>query len=183
MRIKEVIVVEGRGDERAVKAAVDAEVIITSGFGITPDTMKRIEEASKRCGIIIFTDPDHPGEMIRKRIAARVVNCKHAFLPKAEAIKNGDLGIENARPEHILAALSKVRTLVDESRKEFDHSDMIASGLIGDADASERRATMGKILGIGYGNAKQFLKRLNAYNVSREEFENALLIMDGGSQS
>ena len=30
------------------------------------------------------------------------------------------------------------------------------------------------VLGIGYGNAKQFLNRLNNYGVSREEFEKAL---------
>ena len=33
---------------------------------------------------------------------------------------------------------------------------------------------MGQLLGIGYGNAKQFLSRLNNYGVTREEFEKAL---------
>ena len=40
--------------------------------------------------------------------------------------------------------------------------------------SSHRRDELGKILGIGYGNAKQFLSRLNNYGVSREEFEQAL---------
>ena len=31
--IKEVIVVEGKDDVAAVKAAIDAEIIITNGFG------------------------------------------------------------------------------------------------------------------------------------------------------
>ena len=64
--IKEVIVVEGRDDEAAVKKAVDAEIITTHGYGISQKTYRRIEEAYERCGIIIFTDPDFAGENIRK---------------------------------------------------------------------------------------------------------------------
>ena len=45
MRIKEIIVVEGKDDERAVKQAADAEVIITSGYGITEETFRKIEFA------------------------------------------------------------------------------------------------------------------------------------------
>ena len=48
------------------------------------------------------------------------------------------------------------------------------NGLIGNEDASYRRDKVGQILGIGYGNAKQFLNRLNNYGVSREEFNNAI---------
>lgn len=48
MKIKEVIVVEGRDDVTAVKRAVDAEMIITQGFGIREETFKLIEEAQKK---------------------------------------------------------------------------------------------------------------------------------------
>ena len=37
---------------------------------------------------------------------------------------------------------------------------------------------IGQILGIGYGNAKQFLSRLNNYGVSREEFVEAVNSID-----
>ena len=76
--------------------------------------------------------------------------------------------------ESILAALEKVRTESTEKREEFKQVDLIRNGLIGNEDASHRRDELGKILGIGYGNAKQFLSRLNNYGVSREEFEQAL---------
>ena len=56
--IREVIVVEGKDDEAAVKRSVDAQVLITHGFGISGKTWKMIEEAYHRCGIIILTDPD-----------------------------------------------------------------------------------------------------------------------------
>ena len=173
--IKEIIVVEGRDDVTAVKRALDAELITTGGFGFPKGVMERIKAAQKRRGVIIFTDPDFAGEKIRKKIAAEVPGCKHAFLPREEAKKDdGDIGIENASPKSILAALERVRTESTVKRDEFKQVDLIRNGLIGNEDASHRRDELGKILGIGYGNAKQFLSRLNNYGVSREEFEQAL---------
>ncbi|TCO78640.1 ribonuclease M5 [Marinisporobacter balticus] len=172
--IKEVIVVEGRDDVIAVKRAMDAEMITTHGFGLKEETFKRIEFAQRRKGVIIFTDPDHAGEKIRKRIADRVKGCKHAFLPREQATKNGDIGIENASPENILLALKKVRTESDSERKEFKQIDLIKNDLVGSNEASYRRDELGKELGIGYANAKQFLNRLNNYGITREEFEKGL---------
>ncbi|MCT4606997.1 MAG: ribonuclease M5 [Marinisporobacter sp.] len=172
--IKEVIVVEGRDDVIAVKRAVDAEIITTHGFGITEETYKRIAFAQKRKGVIIFTDPDHAGERIRKNIVKRVKGCKHAFLPREQATKNGDIGIENASPENIRAALNKVRSESNEKRSEFKQLDLIKNDLVGSNEASNRRDALGKLLGIGYANAKQFLNRLNNYGITREEFEEGL---------
>lgn len=176
--IKEVIVVEGRDDETAVKMAVNAEIIITHGYGIREETFKRIEKAQERCGVIIFTDPDFAGEQIRNRIADRVFGCKHAFLPRAEGTKDGDIGIENASSESIINALSKVRTVIAKERDEFSRNDLIIHGLVGSSDATVRRDRLGKLLGIGYANGKQFLKRLNRYDITREEFEESLKVLD-----
>lgn len=172
--IKEVIVVEGRDDAIAVKRAVDAEIITTHGYGFSKHTLKQIEFAQERKGVIIFTDPDHAGEEIRKRISARIKGCKHAFLPREEATKNGDIGIENASPENIRAALEKVRTESSIVRREFTQSDLIKNDLIGNDKAGYRRDQLGKLLGIGYANGKQFLNRLNNYGITRDEFQDAL---------
>ncbi len=70
--------------------------------------------------------------------------------------------------------MNKVRTENTEKRDEFKQIDLIRNGLIGNEEASLRRDALGKILGIGYGNAKQFLNRLNNYGVEREAFIDAL---------
>ena len=168
--IKEVIIVEGRDDEAAVKRAVEAETIATHGFGISQETFVRIEKACNERGIIIFTDPDFAGEKIRKRLSERFPLGKHAFLPRSEAEKDGDIGIENATAESILEALSKARPTVFEKRTEFQQADMLDCGLIGAPGAAERRDKLGKLLGIGYGNSKVFLNRLNQYGIQRHEF-------------
>lgn len=177
--IKEVIVVEGKDDILAVKRAVDAELIATSGLGLNDRIMDRIKSAAQRCGIIVFTDPDYPGEKIRKMIQKEVPNCKHAFLPRELATKDGDIGIENASPESIREALSKLKTETDAGRCEFTINDMIKYNLTGTNMSVKRRDIMGKELGIGYGNAKQFLNRLNRYGITRKEFIMAAEKMSG----
>ncbi|MBI9084426.1 MAG: toprim domain-containing protein [Desulfobacterales bacterium] len=87
--IREIIVVEGKSDVSAVRRAVDAEMIITSGFGITEETFQLIAAARRQKGVVIFTDPDHAGDQIRRRINSRVPGCKNAFLTRDEANKKG----------------------------------------------------------------------------------------------
>lgn len=171
--IKEIIVVEGRDDESAVKRAVEAQTIATHGFGIRKSTLELIQKAAKEKGIIIFTDPDFAGEQIRKRLSALCPEAKHAYLSKKEALKDNDIGIENASPEDIRAALSKARCTAEKAAMEFSPEDLREYGLAGGPLASKRRDDIGAVLGIGYGNSKAFLARLNHFGITREEFEKA----------
>ena len=172
--IKEVLVVEGKMDIVAIDKAVEADCIITGGFSLKPKTLDDIEKAYKKRGIIILTDPDCAGERIRKFLAKRFPEAKHAFVPKEDATANDDIGIEQASPEAIRTALEKVRTLDWNPTNEFTSADLIMNGLSGSNASSERRAVIGAKLGIGYANAKTFLTRLNHYGVTREELEKAI---------
>lgn len=174
--IKEVIVVEGRDDTVAIKRAVEADTIETGGSAINAATIRKIAIAKERRGVIIFTDPDHAGERIRKIIAAKVSGCKHAFLSEEDATRKGDIGVENASPEAIRLALSRVHSesVSEMNQSQIDFEDLIEAGLIVHPNAAARRKAMGETLGIGYCNGKQFYKRLGIFQISREEFASAL---------
>ena len=174
--IEEIIIVEGRDDTAAVRRAVDAVTIETHGYGIRPSTWDVIDKAYESKGIIIFTDPDTAGEQIRRRLAERYPKAKHAFLDRSLAEKDGDIGIENATPESIVAALEKARcsAFASEGGEQFTPSDMFAWGLAGSSGASERRRIVGDRLGVGMAGSKTFLHRLNHFGISREEIEQAL---------
>ncbi|MEE1362637.1 MAG: DUF4093 domain-containing protein, partial [Selenomonadaceae bacterium] len=129
--IKEVLVVEGKMDIVAIDKAVEADCIITGGFSLKPKTLDDIEKAYKKRGIIILTDPDCAGERIRKFLAKRFPEAKHAFVPKEDATANDDIGIEQASPEAIRTALEKVRTLDWNPTNEFTSADLIMNGLSG----------------------------------------------------
>lgn len=171
--IKELIVVEGKDDISAVKKAVKADLICTHGFGITEDTIAVIKKAAKSRGVIIFTDPDFAGDKIRRYIESRVSNCKHAYLPKHLGTKDNNIGIENANPNAIKEALSKVKTTVERS-DTFELNDMLQLGLISGAASQDKRRFVGERLGIGYCNSKQFINRLNSYGITIQELLEAI---------
>lgn len=182
--IDEIIIVEGRDDESAVKAAVSAQVIITEGYHIGKDTFNLIRKAYEGPGIVIFTDPDSAGEAIRRRLTKEFPASKQAFLIREDAIKGQDIGIENAPSDSIVKALKEAVVFRQagpgagsgeaglRARREevFSQEDMLYFDLMGTAESAKRRSKMGKALGIGYANGKTFLARLNGFGITREEF-------------
>lgn len=171
---RELIVVEGEKDAQVVRRAVpQADVMVTGGWGLSLAQIKVLQQAQKRRGIIILTDPDFAGEQIRRRLAALLPGCKHAYIAREQATRNGRTGVEHATEEIVAKALQAVRTQGGR-RGEFTMNDLLQHKLAGAPEAASRRRRVGAILAIGYGNAKQFLWRLNALGVSREEFICAL---------
>lgn len=179
MKLKEIIVVEGKDDTTAIKRAVDADTIETNGSAINKETIEKIRLAQKTRGAIIFTDPDFPGEKIRKIISENVPGCKHAFLTKEAAIsKSGKgLGVEHADPKIIKEALKDAQLMSEAYTEEITKEDLIIAGLIGGDGAKERRIKLGRLLKIGYTNGKQLHKRLMMFQISKGDFSAALSAM------
>ncbi|WP_349409056.1 ribonuclease M5 [Pseudalkalibacillus sp. SCS-8] len=177
MKIKEVIVVEGKSDTIAIKRALDADTIETNGSEISASTLEQIRLAQERRGVIVFTDPDYPGERIRRIIRDEIPGCKHAFLPKKEAIavNNKGVGIEHASDESIQAALENAKEdYLGEEVELIHRQDLVDAGLIGGMQARSRREKLGLHLKIGYSNGKQLHKKLKMFQISREEFIDAV---------
>ena len=181
IRISRAIVVEGRDDVRAVQAACDALIIATHGYGISKETWQVIEKAYEEKGIIIFTDPDHAGREIRKKLEDKFPGAWHAHLDREDARDGEDIGIENATPEAIAEALSKAISLSDNDRREDEPDKEYASmqdlselGLAGTDGATERRAAVCKVLGIGYSNASTMIKKLKGFGIGIDELTEAL---------
>lgn len=172
--IKEVIVVEGRDDLIAVKNALDCEVVVTHGFGFGEKLLDELVELHKRNGLIILTDPDYAGTMIRKKITERIPGAKQAFIEQKSAIKNGDIGVENASGKEIRRAIEKARPEVHSPTELYTRNDLEKLGLMGGSSSSRKRDYLTELLKIGHANGKQLHKKLNAFQVSREEFVQAM---------
>lgn len=176
LKIKEIIVVEGKDDTVAVKRAVNADTIETNGSAINDVTIEQIRHAQQIRGVIVFTDPDYPGQKIRNTITERVKGCKHAFLAKKEALpKSGKgLGVEHATPESIRNALREAQLMKEEAEEEITQQDLIEAGLIGGAGSKDLRERLGLALKIGFTNGKQLHKRLKMFQISKETFNQEL---------
>lgn len=173
--IKELIVVEGKNDAHIVRKALgDVDVIWTEGYGLTRERLDYIAEMATRQGVIVFTDPDSVGEQIRSRIQRVAPQVKHVYLTKKAALKAGDVGVENADPEEIRRAFAHIQQEHTLTEGEFMMEDLLQCGLMGSSRASEYRSILGRKLGIGDTNAKQFLHRLNRFSISRESFFQAV---------
>ena len=179
MKIKEIIVVEGKDDTTAIQQAVHADTIETNGSAINEEIIEKIKLAQETRGVIVLTDPDFPGQKIRNTISEHVPGCKHAFIQKEDAIhKHGKgVGVEHASPDTIRRALEGAQLMQEDSKEEITQDDLMAAGLIGGAGARERRERIGKILKIGYTNGKQLHKRLMVFEISREAFAEAVKVI------
>ncbi|KOP70363.1 ribonuclease M5 [Cytobacillus solani] len=179
MKVKEIIVVEGKDDTTAIKRALDADTIETNGSAINLETIDKIKLAQETRGVIVLTDPDFPGQKIRNTIKEQVPGCKHAFIEKEDAIhKHGKgVGVEHASPETIRRALQAAHVMHEETVEEITQEDLITAGLIGGEGARERREKLGKLLKIGFANGKQLHKRLMMFQISKASFAAAIQVI------
>lgn len=176
-KIKEVIVVEGRDDTRRIRESVDADTIETNGSAINKEILEQIGIAHEKRGVIVFTDPDFPGEKIRKIISQAIPGVKHAFLKRDEARPShkGSLGIEHATPSVIRHSLESVYTESDASesipvRRVF----LSEMKLLNHPSSKNRREFLGEKLRIGYTNGKQLKKRLEMFHLTEQDVANAM---------
>ena len=187
LKIKEIIVVEGKDDTTAIKRAVGADTIETNGSAISEETLKRIAHAQEKRGVIVFTDPDYPGRRIRAIIEERIPSVKHAFLSKEKTIaKNGKgLGIEHASDEDIREALKNVYTpnINDNFEELITLDDLMQAKLIGHPQSKQRRSRLGELLNIGMTNGKQLHKRLVMFQITVEQFGQAIAQLDQEDQN
>src|SRR5699024_3732101 len=135
VRIREIIVEEAKHDTTKIQQAVEADTIETNGSAVNIQTLTRIAHAPTTRVIIVFTEPDYPGERIRHIIKDRVAGCKHAFLPKQEARANQagrSVGIEHASKEAIQASLEQVYEVYDATplESQIRKQDLLPYGLI-----------------------------------------------------
>ena len=178
VKIKEAIVVEGRYDKNTLSQIVDAPILETSGFGIFKDKqqMALLRRVAETRGLIVFTDSDGAGFVIRNHIKSAIPSryLKHAYIPdiygkerrKAAPGKEGKLGVEGMTPEIIVDALRRAgATLEGESAapgNQITKQDLMELGLSGGADSSAKRLALLKKLDLPeHMSANALLQALN----------------------
>lgn len=171
--IKEVIVVEGHSDTKRLQSFFEVETIETHGLGLTDETLEYIKEVNEKRGVILFLDPDSPGEKIRNRINEYIPGLKNAFVLKENARTTKKVGVEHASKEVLAEALNNLVSY-EEDKKTITMKEFIELGLNGMPDSSIRRDAVSKAFHIGKCNAKIMLKRLNLLGISKRDIEEVL---------
>lgn len=139
IKIKEALIVEGKYDKIKISQIFDTAIIKTDGFRIYKDkkTTDLIKKLAKNSGVIIITDSDNSGLMIRnylKNVLGKEENVKHAFVPavrgkekrKKAPSASGFLGVEGTEDKKIIdAVLSCGATILSENNEIYEKNEEI----------------------------------------------------------
>lgn len=172
-----VIVVEGMHDLARIRAVDPTlDVIITNGSEISEMTLRELDILNQTRGLVLFLDPDVPGERIRRVINDRVGPTAHAFLPKHLCIaKHGrKVGIEHAPLAAIAEVLADYRTPATSSTSDITQADLLAYGLVGQPQARVRRQQLCDALGIGLANGKTLYRKLRLFGIQKADLDTHL---------
>ena len=178
IKIKEAIVVEGRYDKNTLSQIVDAPILETAGFGIFKDKkqMDLLRKVAAKRGLIVFTDSDGAGFVIRNHIKSAISGqyLKHAYIPdimgkerrKTAPGKEGKLGVEGMRSDVILEALRAAGATIEGEEEQSPHQitkqDLMELGLSGGPDAGAKRLKLLKKLDLPeHMSANALLQALN----------------------
>ena len=195
LKIREAVVVEGRYDKNTLSQVVDTLILETRGFGIfkDPERMALLRRAAEKRGLVVLTDSDGAGFVIRSRIKSAIPGkyLKHAYIPdvygkerrKRQPGKEGKLGVEGMPPQVLEQVLRRAgATFLEEGAPEGERAgltkaDLFAAGLTGRPDSAQRRQALLKELALPeHMTANALLEVLNAC-YSREE---AARLLGGG---
>jgi len=196
LRIREAIVVEGRYDKNTLSQLVDTLILETAGFGIfkNEEQMALLRRVAAQRGLIVLTDPDGAGFVIRNRLKSAIPGerLKHAYVPdilgkerrKVRHGKEGKLGVEGMSPAILEQALRRAgATVLEEGEMVranvyLTKADMMAMGLSGGAESAQRRRALLRALDLPeHMSANALLQVLNTC-CSREELDSAMEEID-----
>ena len=195
VRVREVIVVEGRYDRNTLRQVVDADVVCTDGFAVFRDKERQalLRRLAEKRGLIVFTDSDGAGGVIRGFLNGIVdpALAKNAFIPdvpgkekrKSSPSKEGKLGVEGMPPEVILRALAAAGATMDDvpaapRTEPITAAELYALGLTGAANSAEKRRRLQRALELPERmSTKQLLTVLNIL-YSREELRSVLAAIE-----
>lgn len=173
-KIRELIIVEGRNDTLTLKRYFDCDTLETNGTDLNDTKIAMIQRAQKKRGVIVFTDPDSPGNRIRNEINTRVPGCLNAFVDKVNARTDKKVGVEHAEKEVLEEALSHLVTYTDKPAENITAQDFYELGLTGRENSAQLREKAGMALHIGFGTAKTMRTRMNCLGITLEELKEVL---------
>lgn len=152
IQLEPVILVEGKYDKIKLSQIFDTVILTTDGFGIfkQKDKLQLLRTLAEKRGLLVFTDPDGAGFVIRNYLKGAVPKGKiyHAYIPdlygkekrKAKGSKEGKLGVEGVPDEIIIRAVEQSGAM-DPSitkRGSITKADLYELGLSGSGSTQRR---------------------------------------------
>lgn len=179
------VIVEGKYDRLRLLSVCDANIITTDGFAIFKKSEKLalIRALSEKSRIIVLTDSDGAGKVIRSHLTSAIPPERliQLYIPKiegkekrkSEPSKEGSLGVEGMTREILIEILSPYAAGNEKVYGEpIKKADFYADGLSGRQNSAEKRDALAKKLKLPPGMTPNALLAALNFLVSREEYKN-----------
>lgn len=154
IKLDRAVIVEGKYDKIRLSNILDALIITTDGFSVfkNKEKQKFLRRLAEEKGLVVITDSDSAGFMIRNFISSCVAKDKviNVYIPdifgkekrKSAPSAEGKLGVEGVKDEIILQALKKAGVTAETTEKkgrQITNIDLFEYGLSGGENSSEKR--------------------------------------------
>lgn len=199
IKVKEAIIVEGKYDKIKLRSFIDTTIITTNGFRIfkNKNQVEMIKRLSNTNGILILTDSDAAGFMIRNHIKniAPNGNIKQAYIPdiygkekrKEKPSKEGKLGVEGVSQSVIIDAIIKSGATIEnmegnikqenQGAKVISKLDFFEDGLSGGEKSKEKRLEFIKYLNLPEHLSTNSLLEVVNNIITYDEYKNIINIL------
>ena len=85
------VIVEGRYDKLRLESVISAQILTTDGFGLFnhSEKTKLFLALAKKSPLIVLTDSDGAGKLIRSRITSCIPKDRliHLYVPRVEGVE------------------------------------------------------------------------------------------------
>ncbi|MBR4868300.1 MAG: DUF4093 domain-containing protein [Clostridia bacterium] len=188
IKMRQALVVEGVYDKTRLSALVDTLIIPTNGFGIFKDheTTALLRSLAKERGVVILTDSDSAGFLIRNRLKQLLQEGEvyHAYIPdikgkekrKPHPSAEGKLGVEGMTTEILQKALVDAGITCDSlpPKSHITKSDLMLWGLSGGPNAATKRVALQQTLGLPARMSANTLVEVLCRLYTKEEIESVI---------
>lgn len=185
LKIPYPVIVEGKYDRERLLLVMEGQILTTDGFGIfkKKEKLALIRALAARTPIIVLTDPDGAGTLIRAHIGSAVPRDRliPLYVPaikgkearKAEPSAAGLLGVEGQERALLYELLSPFAGEATK-RGEITKLDLYEDGLTGGTNSAARRDALAAAFGLPPGMTPNALVAALSVIATKEEYRAAV---------
>ena len=164
IKVRPVILVEGKYDKIKLESLVDGFILPTDGFRIFADRerLALIRRLAAVRGVLVLTDSDGAGFVIRNFLSGVLPpeQVRHAYIPdlfgkekrKRSPSKEGKLGVEGMSRVTLLRVLQRTGSLEEElpapGGRQVTKLDLFEDGLSGGENSAALRSRLLAVLDL-----------------------------------
>ena len=167
LKIPYPVIVEGRYDKLRLEQVIEAQILLTDGFGVFNKKEKGqlFRTLARKTPLIVLTDSDGAGKLIRSHLTSMIPADRliQLYVPrikgkekrKEEASAEGILGVEGMENQllyDLFAPYADPDALLSRAAENpLSKTDFFVDGLTGGTDSAARRDAFAQKLGLPGG--------------------------------